>query len=106
MDKKRVCFVMACVGIMVITFVQVYILIDDEKERDKQIYLEQNLINQTKKCIRAKKCEEGNVSIKTLRENDYLEDKYLELLSDYSFDSYVSYPSLEVVLDKKETAFK
>lgn len=103
-NKKRVCTVMALVGVLVITFVQVYIMIDDDKEEDKKHYLEENLINQAKKCVRDKKCKEGNISIQTLKDNDYLEDKYLSLLTDYSFDSYISYPSLEVSLRKKETA--
>ncbi len=103
-NKRGICSIMALVGVLVITFVQVYIIIDDDKERDKQLFLEENLINQAKKCVIAKKCEEGNISIQTLKDNDYLEDKYLLLLSDYSFDSYVSYPNLEVNLRKKETA--
>lgn len=104
MNKKRVCASMALVGILIITFVQVYIMIDNDKEQEKQIYLEENLINQTKKCLRDKVCDEGNVSLQILKDNNYLDDKYLSLLDDYSLDSYVSYPSLEVNLRKKETA--
>lgn len=104
LNKKRICILMATVGILVITFVQVYILIDNEKEHSIQIYLKENLINQAKKCVRDNVCEEGNISIQSLIDNNYLEDKYLSLLDDYSFDSYVSYPSLEVSLRKKETA--
>ena len=43
LNKKRTCILMATVGVLVITFVQVYILIDNEKEHSIQIYLKENL---------------------------------------------------------------
>ena len=95
---------MAIIGMLVIIMVQVFIMISDDRERDALTYLEKNLVNQAKKCVRDKVCEDGYISLQSLKDNDYLDDRYLKLLSDYSFDSYVDYPRLEVNLRKRETA--
>ena len=106
MNKKRVCFLMTLTGLVIIICIQVYILIDNDREYSKQLYLEKNLINQTKKCIRENNCNGENITLKTLKDNNYLDEEYLSLLDGYSLYSYISYPDFKVKLRKLKTASK
>lgn len=104
MDKKKrkVCFILTIVGVVIIIVAQTIILIDNEATEKKENYIKVNVVKAAKDCINDKKCEEGDITFLTLINNEYIDGYFINEIEDYSTASFIKYPSYEVELIKRE----
>lgn len=100
-DKRKACFILTIVGVILIVVIQTIISLDDEAEEKEINYINVNVVKAAEKCIYDKVCEEGNINFSYLIEKEYLTGYFVEEISKYSLDSYVEYPSYKVYLIAK-----
>lgn len=99
--KRKICFAITIIGILIIVVTQIIISIIDVKEEKKENYIKENVISASKKCFREEKCSGDIVFFSDLIDKGYLNGYFLEEIKDYSKTSYINIPSYEVNLIKK-----
>ena len=102
MEKRKTAIFIAIVGLFIIIICSTSIKFSQSVTIDRYNYLNSNLISLAKKCIKEKKCNKTNVTLKDLFNNDYLNSEIKDLISDYTIDSYIEYPTYKVILIKAD----
>ena len=95
MSKNKCGLILTITGIIVIIITSVTISIKEYNKNKKEDIIKSNLLSYSKKCVLDKKCSD---TVKELIEKDYINEETINLLSDYSTNSYVIYSLREVYL--------
>ena len=95
MSKNKCGLILTITGILVIIIVSVTISIKEYNKNKKEDIIKSNLLSYSKKCVLDKKCSD---TVTELIEKDYINEETINLLSDYSTNSYVIYSLREVYL--------
>jgi hypothetical protein len=99
--KRKVCFFITIVGVVIIILVQTIILIDDEAKEKESIYIKTNILNAYNKCLKDGKCE-GDTTLDKLIDEGYISGYFLTELDSYSKKSLVVSSTNEVKLIKNK----
>ncbi len=98
MDRKKASLITAVVGIILIILSQVTVSYSTKNNLANENYIKENLKTIAKKCYLDGKCKNGQITIEKLISNSYIDNDLKDKLKGYSKNSFVVYPSLEVVL--------
>ena len=71
--KRRICFTITIVGVVIIILAQTIILIDDEVQEKKENYIKENVSLAARRCVNEGKCEDGNIAFMKLIDEKYLD---------------------------------
>ena len=101
MDRKKASLIVSVVGVIIMILSQITISYSKAEETLNENYVKENLKVIVKKCYLNTDCKKGKITITKLKENNYINDTFKEHLVNYSDDSYIMYPSLDIVLINK-----
>ena len=102
MEKRLIAVFIALFGVIIIVLSSTFIKFSQSAVIKENTYLVENLKDLAKKCILEEKCERPIVTLQNLLDNNYLNDELKEKIKEYTTDSYIVYPSNEVVLTKAD----
>ena len=100
MLQRRASFITAVLGIIAIVLSKTAFTYASRETINNETFLKENLVSITKKCFLEGKCKNGKITVSKLKDLGYINDTLKEKLIDYEDDSYIMYPSLDVVLNK------
>ena len=101
MWQKKASIITAILGIIAIILSKTAFTYASRETSNNELYIKENIISVTKKCYLDGKCKNGKITITKLKEKGYINDSLKQKLTEYEDESYIMYPSLEVVLNKK-----
>lgn len=102
MEKRKICLKMTLIGIAVIIFVAVVLSLNEYNREKEKVNLKKDILSITKKCVIDNVCQSDTVTIKTLKENKYVDDDLSKRLEGYKDDSFIIYSLRDVILKEED----
>lgn len=99
-SNKKACLKLTLVGVLIIILVSILLSINEYNKNKTSNIVRKSLLNYSKKCIIDNLCSD-TVTIKELRDKNYIDKDNIELINLYEDDSYVIYSLREVYLKEK-----